>query len=103
MSTTAPANAPRFALAPDDRTAVIDTQSATGTPGLMKVLCRALVEEDAEFVARATSAHEQLVTALQAADNKLQTMLRYHSGQAAAAIEGLRKQIATALAAAGAA
>lgn len=65
MSTTANTNAQRFVQATDDRTAVIDTGfSTTTTPCLMKVLCRALVEEDAEFVARATSAHDQLVAAL---------------------------------------
>ena len=58
MSTTANANAPRFALAPDDCMAVIDTKFKTSTPNLAKVLCRAFSEADARFVVIACSIYD---------------------------------------------
>jgi len=64
MSTTAPANAPRFALAPDDRTAVIDTKFSTTQPSAAKVLCRSLIEKDAAFVASACNAYDSSLAAL---------------------------------------
>lgn len=99
MSTTAQ----RFALADDYPTTVIDTKFKTHSPNSVKVLCRAIDEDDAAFVAKACSAHDQLVALIKAADNKLSTMQRYHGGDAAAAIHGLRKKIALALVTAGAA
>lgn len=67
MSSTTPASAQRFAIAPDDCTAVIDTKYVTATPTrAAKVLCRAVNEADAAFVARACNAYEHLVDALAA-------------------------------------
>jgi len=58
MSTNAPANAPRFALVLDDRTAVIDTKFSTTPPSAAKVLCRAITEDDAAFVLSACNAYD---------------------------------------------
>jgi len=57
-------------------------------------------QANAAFIIRAVNSHDQLVALLKAADNKLHAMHHYHSGDAAAAIHGLREKIATALAAA---
>lgn len=59
-----------------------------------------LREVQAQQLVAAWNSHEQLVTLLQAADNKLQALRTYHSGPAADAIDGFRKQIADGLAAA---
>ncbi len=66
------------------------------------LIAESIAPRNAEFIVRACNAHDQLVTLLKAADNKLWAMHHYHSGPLAQAIEGLRKQIAEGLAAAGA-
>ena len=67
------------------------------------LIAESIAPRNAEFIVRACNAHDHLVALLKAADNKLQAMYHYHSGPPAAAIEGLRKQIAEGLSAAGAA
>lgn len=67
------------------------------------LIAESIAPRNAEFIVRACNAHDQLVALLRAADNKLQAMGHYHSGPPAAAIEGLRKQIADGLTLAGAA
>ena len=67
------------------------------------LIAESIAPRNAEFIVRACNAHDQLVVLLKAADNKLQAMHHYHSGPPAAAIEGLRNQIAEGLVLAGAA
>lgn len=67
------------------------------------MIAESIAPRNAEFIVRACNAYDPLVALLKAADNKLEAMRHYHSGPPALAIEGLRKQIAEGLAAAGAA
>lgn len=67
------------------------------------LIAESIAPRNAEFIVRACNSYDQLVALLKAADNKLEAMHHYHSGSPALAIEGLRKQIAEGLAAAGAA
>ena len=89
MSSTTPARTPRFQVALDDCTAVVDTSFSTSAPRLAKVLCRAVDETDAAFVARACSSYEYLVAALlacMAADGAAQRRAACAAARAALAV-----------------